>query len=71
MAKFASERSWIAEVDQKLRREWRISAADAGISKEELKRHWSDGYSPIDFVEWFAQKYDLIRFEREPRFPAL
>lgn len=63
MAKSVSEHSWIAEVDRKLRREWRISAADAGLSKEDLKRQWTDGLSPIDFVEWFAEKYDLIRFE--------
>lgn len=70
MAKSASEYSWITEVDRELRREWRISAADAGLSKEDLKRHWADGLSPIDFVEWFAEKYDLIRFEREHYVPA-
>lgn len=70
MAKSVSEHSWIAEVDRTLRREWRISAADAGLSNEDLKRHWTDGRSPIDFVEWFAEKYDLIRFEPEPYVPA-
>lgn len=63
MAKSVSEHSWIAEVDRKFHREWSISAADAGLSREDLKRHWTEGLSPIDFVEWFAQKYDLIRFE--------
>lgn len=70
MAKSVSEYSWIAEVDRKLRREWRISAADAGLSKEDLKRHWTNGLSPIDFVEWFAEKYDLIRFEPTPYAPV-
>lgn len=70
-----SEHYWIAEVDRVLRRDWRISAADAGLSKEDLKRYWADGSSPTDFVEWFAEKYDLIRFERMPdvrsRHPSL
>lgn len=70
MTKSASEHSWIAEVDRTLRREWRITAADAGLSREDLKRHWTDGLSPIDFVEWFAAKYDLIRFEPEPYAPS-
>jgi hypothetical protein len=57
---------WIAEVDLKLRREWCVSAADAGLSKDDLKHHWATGVSACDFVAWFAEKYDLIRFEREP-----
>lgn len=63
MAKPVSEDSWFTEVDRQLRRDWCISAADAGLSREELKRHWAEGLSPFDFVEWFAEKYDLIRFE--------
>lgn len=66
MSSLGAEHRWIAEVDLKLRREWRISAADAGLSKEDLKRHRADGVSAADFVAWFAEKYDLIRFEREP-----
>jgi len=66
MTSSGAEHRWIADVDLKLRREWRISAADAGLSKEDLKRHWTAGISAADFVAWFAEKYDLIRFEREP-----
>jgi hypothetical protein len=66
VANAAAQNKWIAEVDLKLRREWRISAADAGLSKDDLKHRWAEGHPPADFVEWFAEKYDLIRFEREP-----
>lgn len=66
MASPWSERQWIAEVDRVLSRDWRISAADAGLSEEDLRRHWADEASPTDFVEWFAEKYDLIRFEPYP-----
>ena len=69
MASSGAEHRWIAEVDLKLRREWRIGAADAGLSKEDLKRHWADGLTATDFVAWFAEKYDLIRFEPEPYAP--
>lgn len=69
VAKSGAVYRWIAEVDLKFRREWRINAADAGLSREDLKRHWADGLSPVDFVDWFAEKYDLIRFEREPCVP--
>lgn len=69
VTKLMSEHSWIAEVDRKLRREWSISAVDAGLSREDLKRHWIRGLSSADFVQWFAQKYDLIRFERAPSPP--
>lgn len=60
------EHCWIAEVDRVLRRDWRISAVDAGLSKEDLKGYWVAGSSPADFVDWFAVKYDLIDFERAP-----
>lgn len=66
MASLGAEHRWIAQVDLELRREWRISATDAGLSKDDLKRHWADGVRATDFVAWFAKKYDLIRFEREP-----
>ena len=63
MVNSVSERRWIAEVDRMFLRDWYISAADAGLSKAELKRYWADGSSPRDFVAWFSEKYDLIHFE--------
>jgi hypothetical protein len=57
---------WIADVDQRMRRDWCIGIDDAGIDQQQLADHWRDGQTPAAFVEWFAEKYDLIRFERSP-----
>lgn len=37
-----------------------ITFSDAGADKSDLRRHWSDGDSPEEFVSWYAEKYDLI-----------
>ena len=57
---------WTAAVDQRMRRDWQIGIDDAGIDEQQLADHWRDGETPAAFVEWFAEKYDLIRFERRP-----
>lgn len=57
---------WTAAVDQLMRRDWQIGVDDAGIDEKQLADHWRDGQTPVAFVEWFAEKYDLIRFERSP-----
>lgn len=54
---------WISSVTCLLARDWHIDAADAGLSDDDLIRHWQEGGEPSDFVRWFAEKYDLIRFE--------
>jgi len=57
---------WIAEVDRILKRDWCIDTAEAGLSDDDLIRFWRDGDEPAAFVSWFAEKYDLIRFESRP-----
>lgn len=54
--------AWLAEVDRIMKRDWCIDTADAGLSEEDILRHWRTGDAPSDFVAWFAEKYDLIRF---------
>lgn len=66
MASPLSRQSWIVAVDRRLKRDWRISISDAGLSDEDLTRHWRDGDTPEAFVAWFAKKYDLIQFEPTP-----
>ena len=61
---------WIKGVDRLLRRDWCLSVADAGIDEAQLSRAWADGESPEAFVAWFAEKYDLIRFEPRGRLHA-
>ena len=58
--------AWVRNVDQLMRRDWCIDTADAGLSHDELKRVWRDGEVPAEFVKWFAEKHDLIRYERSP-----
>ena len=61
-----SKAQWTAAVDQLMRRDWCIGIKDAGIDEQQLTDHWRDGETPSAFVAWFAEKYDLIRFERSP-----
>lgn len=56
-------RRWLVQVDRILRREWRIDSEDAGWDREDVLRYWGYGETPEEFVEGFAEKYDLIRFE--------
>ena len=54
---------WVVQVDKAMKRDWCIDTADAGLSRGELERCWRYGETPAEFVAWFAEKHDLIRFE--------
>lgn len=58
--------NWVRTVDRLLQRDWCLSVNDAGIDEGQLTRAWREGEDPAAFVAWFAQKYDLIRFELRP-----
>lgn len=55
---------WVEAVDRLMKRDWCIDTADAGLDDAELSRYWQEGEEPAAFVAWFAEKYDLIRYER-------
>lgn len=61
---------WIQTVDRLMKRGWCIDTADAGLSDEDLSRYWRDGEPPETFVAWFAEKYDLTRYEPNPYRPS-
>lgn len=61
---------WTTAVDQLMRRDWSIGIDDAGIDEQQVAAHWRDGKTPAAFVEWFAEKYDLIRFEPSSFHPS-
>lgn len=61
---------WVRIVDRLMKRNWCIDTADAGLSDDELTRYWREGDEPAAFVAWFAEKYDLIRFEPNPFRPS-
>ncbi len=64
----ASIAEWKRHVDALMKRDYAIDTDDAGLSDEEIARHFADGDTPEDFVSWFAEKYDLDR--RDSFFPA-
>ena len=54
---------WVEAVNRLMLRDWCIDLAEAGLSDEEVDRYWSGGEQPEMFVAWFAEKYDLLKFE--------
>lgn len=60
---------WVRTVDWLMKRDWCVDTVDAGLSDDDLTRHWLDGDEPAAFVAWIADKYDLIRFEPDPYHP--
>lgn len=61
---------WVRAVDRLMKQDLCIDTAEAGLDDAELTRYWRDGGQPETFVAWFAEKYDLIRFERNPFRPG-
>ena len=61
---------WVWRVDQLLRGDWSLSVEDAGIDEDHLMRAWTHREDAAVFVAWFAEKYDLIRFEPNPFRPT-
>jgi len=55
-----SYREWRDAVDQRLHQAYCITIEDAGMDDEYLTHHWRSSKAPSDFVEWFAEKHDLI-----------
>lgn len=55
-------RDWLDRVNAVMKRDWCIDAEDAGWPDEYILRYWRFGEPPEDFVEWYAEKYALIRF---------
>lgn len=62
---------WVNAVDRHMKRDWCINTVDAGLDESDLRRYWLSGDDPATFVAWFAEKYDLIRFEHRPVRSAL
>jgi hypothetical protein len=54
-----SYRDWRHAVDKRLHQIYCITIDDAGINEEYLIDHWQSNEAPLDFVEWFGNKFDL------------
>ena len=50
---------WRSAVNQRLEDVYVITIDDAGIDDDRLSSHCEMKQSPYEFVEWFANKYDL------------
>lgn len=53
--------AWVAEVDQIMLKEFCIDLSDAGAARADVLRYWKFDQSPVDFVDWFGEKYHLIK----------
>jgi hypothetical protein len=50
---------WKSEVDTVLKRVYSINIEQAGIDDDFLSVHFEMKQFPVEFVKWFAEKYDL------------
>jgi hypothetical protein len=60
--------TWKRQVDALMKRDYAIDTDDAGLGEEDIARFFADGDTPEEFVNWFAEKYDLNRCDSY--FPA-
>jgi hypothetical protein len=51
---------WTSQANTLLTEKYAIDIQDAGLDDVYLARHYHQGCSPVDFVDWFAKKHDLI-----------
>ena len=52
-----------AQVSLLMKRDWHVTWDDACRDDQPLIAGQDAGFTPEQFVEWFAEKYDLIRFD--------
>lgn len=55
-------RDWLNHVNVVMKRDWHIDADDAGWSDGDVLLYWRFGEAPEAFVDWYAEKYGLIRW---------
>ena len=54
---------WREEINRLLLRDYFIDLDIAGIEDKYLRVHYEMNQLPTEFVEWFADKYDLHDFK--------
>jgi hypothetical protein len=54
-----SYRDWRDAVDRRLLQIYCITIEDAGFDEGYLIDHWQSNEAPLEFVEWYGNKYDL------------
>lgn len=61
---FPSFTPWREEANRLLLRDWFVDLEMAGIEDQFLLDHYAMDQLPLEFVEWFAAKYDLYDFRQ-------
>ncbi|HCY55310.1 MAG TPA: hypothetical protein DF715_07225 [Oceanicaulis sp.] len=56
-------RDWLNAANQYLLRDYLIDFEDAGLGLGDLERYFAHFEDALDFVQYFAEKYDLDWFE--------
>ncbi len=56
-------KSWKKRVDYILKRRYNLTIELAGLSDRQIADYYQPDFTPSDFVEWFAEKYDLYDFK--------
>jgi hypothetical protein len=52
---------WLKTVDEVMLRNYSVTLRDLGAHDDErLERCWRHNDTPLEFVTWFGEKYDLI-----------
>ena len=60
----SKEMQYLEAVSAEMQRVYGISWQEASGDAEPLERAQTAGQSPVEFVDWFGTKYDLIPKER-------
>jgi hypothetical protein len=50
---------WRDAVNKRLYHAYCITIEDVGFGEKYLVDHWQSNEAPFEFVEWYANKYDL------------
>lgn len=56
----ASYKIWSAQIDTLFRKQYCLTVTDIGFSDDMLIGHWKDGDEAQIFVDWFANKFNLV-----------
>ena len=56
-------RDWVNAANQCLLRDYLIDFEDAGLGLDDLARYFESFEDPHEFVQYYAEKYDLYWFD--------
>lgn len=52
---------WLRRMNEIMVKNYSITLADLGAHEDErLRAAWEEDETPLEYVEWFGEKYDLI-----------